>query len=189
MQARMMIRWGAGFGLFWLATLSLLPQKQHFAGSVRAGQPYIHDLGRGLVLVVTTSSIEVRASPYRADGDSYARCVTMPARGPNDLYLDAWHFIPSQNHLFSHPLHREFQFTVNAADQKGACDDLEAALHSPPVKGKDGIEIMGTPGYKEPPLGSGIINLSNVQLSHPAPGQDAEIQSFSFVADIILPHR
>jgi hypothetical protein len=65
----MMMRWCAGFGLLCLVTPPLLAQTQHFSGSLTAGQVFTHNLGRGLVLVMTTSWIAVEDAPYSPDGD------------------------------------------------------------------------------------------------------------------------
>jgi hypothetical protein len=48
---------------------------------------------------------------------------------------------------------REFQFVTNYPNQKKACDELEAALYRPETHGKKGEMILGTPGYRPPPLG------------------------------------
>ena len=176
-------------GLVFLALfvrISLSAQQQHLQGSVQAGKPYVHSLGRGIVLVVTTASIEVHAEPYLPHGHNFAECVTPPYHGPNAIDLDAWLFDPKRNDVSS-ALHREFQFTLNAADDKAACDELNVVLYSPPIMEKDGTEIFGTPGYKPPPMGSAFINLSKIRLTRPASETDAEIASFSFVADVTLP--
>jgi hypothetical protein len=166
--------------------VSLDAQKQHFEGSVLVDNPFLHPLGRGLVLVVTTASIEVQAIPYVPDGHNFAQCVTQPRHGPNAIYLDAWQFDPKQKSALL-TRHRGFQFTLNAADDKAACDELSVALYTPPTVGKDGILIFGTPGYQPPPLGSGNITLSKIRLTHPASAKDAKIESFSFVAEVTLP--
>ena len=158
------------------ACTGLAAQQQRFSGSVRADHPFVRNLGRGLVLVVSTSGFAVQAAPFTPDGDNFAACVTTPAYGPNPIDLQAWLFDSAKN-PDPHPLHREFDFTLNAADDKIACDDLDAVLHG---KGEP-------PGYQPPPEGQGVIDLSNVKLSHPATDADAEIESFNFVATITLP--
>ena len=169
-----------------LVCSSLGAQKQHLQGIVQVDVPYLHPLGRGLVLAVTTASIEVQAGPFIPHGVSFAECITQPYHGPNPIYLDAWQFDRKQKSALL-TRHRGFQFTLNAADDKAACDELSVALHSPPTVGKDGILIFGTPGYQPPPHGSGIITLSKIRLTHPASAKDTKIESFSFVADMTLP--
>ena len=169
-----------------LVCSSLGAQKQHLQGSVQVDEPYLHPLGRGLVLAVTTVSIEVQAGPFIPHGVNFAECITQPHHGPNPIYLDAWQFDPKRKSALL-TRHRGFQFTLNAANDKAACDELSFALNSPPTVGKNGILIFGTPGYQPPPLGSGIITLSKIRLTHPASAKDTKIESFSFVADVTLP--
>jgi hypothetical protein len=171
--------------LFLASWTSLAAQQLVFSGSVRADQPFTRSLGRGLVLVVTTSEIGVQHSPYPPDGNNYAQCVTPPAHGPNPIYLDAWLFDPTRN-PDPNPRLRSFQFTVNAVDDKAACENLNAILHNPPP-GKGGTFASGIPRYIPPPLGSGSILISNLQLSDPSEGKDAEIASFDFIAKVTLP--
>ena len=171
----------ASLGLLCLVPLTLPAQQQHLSGSVRSGQSYTHSLGRGLSLVLTTSSIAVQG----ADGENYAQCATGPGHGPSETDLEAWHFKPTKDQDFPNPRHRKFEFAVRAADNKSVCDELEAELYSKPVSGKDGTERLGDPNYRSPTLGKGEISLSHVVIT--STGQDAEIESYRFVADITLP--
>ena len=168
-------------GLLCLVPLTLLAQQQHLAGSVHAGQTYTHSLGQGLSLVLTSSSIEVRGE----GGENYAQCATGPGHGPSEIDLEAWHFKPTKDQFFPDPRHRTFEFAVNATDNKTVCDELEAELYSKPVTGKDGTEVFGDPNYRSPALGKGRISLSDVVIT--GTGQEAEIESFRFEADITLP--
>lgn len=52
---------------------------------------------------------------------------------------------------------------------------------------KDGTLVYGTPGYKSPPLGTGVVTLSEIELTHVGAGEKAEVQSLVFTADITLP--
>lgn len=168
-------------GLLCLAPLTLSAQQQHLSGSVQSGQPYTHSLGRGLSLVLTTSSIAVQG----ADRENYAQCATGPGHGPSEIDLEAWHFTPTKDQDFPDPRHRTFEFAVSAADNKSVCDELEAELYGKPVTGKDGTEVLGDPNYRSPTLGKGEISLSDVVIT--GTGQDAEIESYRFAADITLP--
>jgi hypothetical protein len=169
-----------------IVCVSLDAQTQHLQGSVQVDEPYLHPLGRGLILVVTTASIEVQAVPYKPQGNNFAECITQPYHGPNAIYLDAWQFDPKRKSALL-TRHRGFQFTLNAADNKTACDELSIALNSPTTVGENGILILGTPGYQPPPHGIGIITLSKIRLTQPASAKDTKIESFSFVADVTLP--
>ena len=188
-----MARKVAELAIFCLAgCASLVAQQQHFSGSVRAGESYTHDLGRGLVLVVTTSSIQVQAAPTHQGADDFSGCVTPPFHGPNPTGLEAWQFVTEQNE----PLpkaeldvlrRREFQFVLTTVDNDAACKNLDVEEHRPPTKMKDGTLVYGTPGYKSPPLGTGVVTLSEIELTHVGAGQKAEVQSLVFTANITLP--
>lgn len=181
------------FAIFGLAgCASLVAQQQHFSGSVRVGESYTHNLGRGLVLVVTTSSIQVQAAPIHQGADDFSGCVTPPFHGPNPTSLEAWQFVTEQNERLPAAeldvlRRREFHFVLTAADNDAACKNLDVAEHSPPIKMKDGTLVYGTPGYKSPPLGTGVVTLSEIELTHVGAGQKAEVQSLVFTADITLP--
>ena len=168
-----------------LICASVGAQQLHVEGSVQSHKPSIQSLGRGLVLVVTTDSIEVQLAPYQPAGSNLAQCVTPPFHGPNAIYLDAWLFDPQRNDAEA-AHRREFSFTTKAADDKRACDELEVVLYEPPVK-VNGVSTIGTPGYKEPALGHGVLTLSNIRFSRPVSAQDSEIISFNFSAEITLP--
>lgn len=174
--------------LLFFVSLSVFAQTRHYSGSVRADHPYVHDIGRGLVLFVTTSSIEVHAASAGSAADNYANCVTPPYHGPNALDLQPWEFAATQTNYPNYPrLERKFQFTLNAADNKAACDELSAALYGPQTMEKDGTVLIGKPDYKPPPLGTGVLTISKIELSQPKSGQEARIKSFRFVADITFP--
>jgi len=183
----------ASLGLLCLVPLTLSAQQQHLSGGVRSGQPYTHSLGRGLSLVLTTSSIAVQGVDGRKQIDirsaaiveNYAQCATGPGHGPSEIDLEAWHFKPTKDQDFRDPRHRKFEFAVSAADNKRVCDELEAELYGKPVTGKDGTEVLGNPNYRSPARGKGEISLSDVVIT--GTGQDAEIESYRFVADITLP--
>jgi hypothetical protein len=73
-----MVRSTLSFGLLCLVQMASQAQQQHFSGSADAGRPYIHSLGRGLALVVTTSAIQVQSVPVRQFADDFTGCVTPP---------------------------------------------------------------------------------------------------------------
>jgi hypothetical protein len=186
------LRRAVGLTILSLASLALPGQQLKFSGSVKAGETYLHDLGRGLVLVVTTSSIEVKVAPARQYADDFTGCVTPPYHGPNPTSLDAWQFVSEKNE----PLPaleldvmrgRKFQFTLSKKDNEAACENLDTAEHTPPRVAKDGTEVYGTPGYRSPRLGSGELFLSDIKLSGVGAGKHAEIESLTFDLTIILP--
>ena len=178
--------------LVFLIAYPLLAQQQHFSGSVQRGQVYTHDLGRNLVLRVTTTSIEVQAVPADPRADDYTGCVTPPFHGPNPTDLEAWQFVTDQNELLPESeldqlRRRKFQFTLDAAANKKACDELNLALYTSPVTQKDGTIVYGTPGYKSPPLGTGVVTLRTIELIHVGRGQKAEVQRLDFTVDVVFP--
>jgi hypothetical protein len=186
------LRRAVGITILSLASLASPGQQLKFSGSVRAGETYLHNLGGGLVLVVTTSSIEVVEAPPGQYADDFTGCVTPPYHGPNPVLLDAWQFVGEKNEpLPASELdvlrEREFQFTLNKRDNKAACENLDAAEHAPPRVAKDGTEVYGTPGYRPPRLGSGELILSDIKLSGVGAGKHAEIESLTFDVTIILP--
>jgi hypothetical protein len=106
--------------------------------------------------------------------------------------LDAWQFVDPQNEPLPKadldPLrHRRFQFALTAADDQAACRNVDIAEHMPPEKASDGTLIYGIPGYKPPPLGDGLVTLTNIELIHVGKGQRADVKSLGFTADITLP--
>lgn len=172
--------------VFCLSATAGLSQQQHFSGAVRTSETYSHDLGRGLVLIVTTSSIEVQSLPGARGGANYAGCVTPPFHGPNALDLQAWQFTSPSQEQFVGP-RREFQFALNAADDKADCAELNRVLYGSQTTSTKGAHTGNAPPFRAHPLGSGVVTLSNVQLNHPESTRDAKISSFSFVANITLP--
>jgi hypothetical protein len=177
----MQMRLCASLGLLCLVPLTLPAQQLRLSGSVRSGQPYTHSLGQGLSLVLTASSIAVQG----ADGENYAQCATGPGHGPSEIDLEAWHFKPTKDQDFPDPRHRKFEFAVSAADNNRVCDELEAELYGKPVTGKDSTAVLGDPNYRSPTLGKGEISLSDVVIT--GRGQDADIESYRFAADITMP--
>jgi hypothetical protein len=81
---------------------------------------------------------------------------------------------------------REFHFVLTAAGQKKACDELDVIAQGP-TTAKDGSMIVGTPGYREPPLGSGRFLIKTIQLSDLGPGKKARLQSLAFEVEIRFP--
>lgn len=170
----------------------------HIAGTVRAGEAFRKEIGSGLVLLLTPipdsgedSGWTIEIQP--ADGsDNFVRCVTLPLHGPTQADLLAWQFVSPDNERLpesklSELKKREFQFVLNAADQKKACEEMEAEAYGTPKTAPDGTVIIGNPAYKEPPLGSGSFLIKNVHLSNLGPGKHAKLDSLSFEVEITLP--
>jgi hypothetical protein len=189
--------------LIYLAILAgpLLAQSRiHIAGTVRAGETFRKEIGLGLTLVLTPNdsqdaggdsgwSIEVQPADQ---SDNFIRCVILLLHGPTPADILASQFVTEENEkhpesALSEQKERQFQFVLNSAGQKKACDELDAVAYSPPKTAKDGAMIMGTPGYKEPSLGSGTFVIKSVPLSYLGKSKDAKLESLSFEAEIAFP--
>jgi hypothetical protein len=172
--------------------------RDHIAGTVHAGHVFRKEIGPGLVLVLNPIpdsggdsgwTIEIQPS----DGsDNFVRCVTLPLHGPTPADLLAWQFVSPNNERLpesklSELKKREFQFVLNAADQKKACDEMEAEAYGAPKTAPDGTIIIGNPGSKEPPLGSGSFLIKTARLSNLGPGKHAKLDYLSFEVEITLP--
>ncbi len=189
--------------LVWLVAFGgpLMGQARiHITGTVRAGRVFRKEIGLGLVLVLTPipdsggdSGWTIEIQP--PDGsDNFVRCVTLPLHGPTEADLLTTQFVSADNKKLpesklSDVKKREFQFVLNAADQKKACDEMEAEAYGAPKTTPDGTVIIGNPGYKEPPLGSGSLLIKTVRLSNLGPGRHARLDSLSFEVEIALPVR
>ncbi len=160
-------------GGFLLVSASTLAQQTvDFSGTVKAGESYKHAIGHGLMFVVRPEDgdFTLGVEPAAHDNDNFARCVTPPFHGPNPIDLLAWQFADAKQGKMSgaEPAalkHRQFQFVLNAADQKKACDELDAVLYQPPTISKDGSAQLGKPGYHEPPLGIGRVTIEKAEAS------------------------
>jgi len=64
---------------------------------------------------------------------------------------------------------------------------MEAEAYGAPKTAADGTVIIGNPGYKEPPLGSGTFLITAVRLSNISPGKHAVLESLNFQVKITLP--
>ena len=169
----------------------------HVAGTVRAGQVFRKEIGSGLILVLTPldedSGWTIEVQP--PDGsDNFVRCVTLPLHGPTQADVQATQFVTEDNRKLpetklSDVKKREFQFVLNATDQKKACAEMEEEAYGQPKTAPDGTVIIGNPGYEEPPLGTGSFVIKAVQLSNLGPGKQARLDSLSFEAEITLPAR
>jgi len=168
----------------------------HIAGTVRAGEAFRKEIGSGLVLVLTPipdedSGWTIQIQPL--DGsDNFVRCVTLPLHGPTQADLLAWQFVSPDNERLpesklSELKKREFQFVLNAADQKKACEAMEAEAYGTPKTAPDGTVIIGNPGYKEPPLGSGIFLIKTARLLNLGADKHAKLDFLSFEIEITLP--
>jgi hypothetical protein len=180
-----------------LLALPLIAQPRiHVAGSVRAGETFRKDITSGLNLVLPPNdspdsgwTIEVQPADK---SDDFMRCLNLPIHGPTQADILASQFVSDENErlpesALADQKKREFQFVLNAVDQKKACDELDVIAYSPPKTAEDGTVIVGTPGYKDPPLGSVTFLIRNVRLSDVGKGKQARLDSMSFEADITFP--
>ena len=172
----------------------------HIAGTVRVGDTFRKEIGRGLTFVLAPNdsqdtdgdsgwSIEVQPADQ---SDNFVRCVIQPLHGPTPADILASLFVTAENEklpelTLSGQKRRELQFTLNSADQKKACDELDVVAYSPPKTAKNGASIVGTPGYKEPPLGSATFVIKSVQLSNLGRSKHAKFESLGFEAEIAFP--
>jgi len=169
----------------------------HIAGTVRGGEAFRKEIGSGLVLVLSPipgagdSGWTIEIQPL--DGsDNFVRCVTLPLHGPTPADLLAWQFVSPDNERLPEPKlselkKREFQFVLNAADQKKACEEMEAEAYGTPKTAPDGTLVIGNPGYKEPPLGSVSFLIKTARLSNVGPGKRTALEYLSFEVEITLP--
>lgn len=176
---------------FCLLPVASFGQQIRLSGTAQSDHPYVHDLGSGLVLVITTSAIEIQSAPYNSapynlDKTNYADCATTPVHGPRPIEFEAWHFDPTPSQRSASPGRiRQFQFTLNAHDNEVECKELGRVLR-PDAAGNYAPEPRG---FKAPRLGSGKITILHAELSQLEPRQEIEIKSLKFVADISLSPR
>jgi hypothetical protein len=177
-------------------------ERIHLQAAVHAGESFRKDIGSGLVFVLEPEDegwvIQIQPKNWdharAAEPDSYIGCVTPPAHGPHPTNLFAWHFVtednqsrlPEEKEIF--PRKREFNFVLTAADNEKACEELEAEMGAPVKDPKTGDLTLGKPGYKEPPLGSGVFWIKSFELSDLGKDKHAKLKSLSFEADIVFPH-
>lgn len=181
-----------------VATLSLAQPRVRFSGSVMAEQMFRQAIAPGLFFVVSpiqsqdSTGFGWRLGVEPAGGsDTFERCVTLPLHGPTPSDILAWQFVTENNEALPAaqlvPFKtRLFRFVLNAADQKRACDELDVAAAGPRT-GPDGNETIGTPGYREPPLGTARVVLQNIQLADVGKGKHARFESVSFEAQFEFP--
>lgn len=160
------------------ATLSARAQTVRISGDVRAGETFLHPIGRCLSLAVTVDGISVRRVSSGGEGENFARCVTTPVRGPNDLDIEADDFDPSLGKAVGR--RRHFHFVLNAHDDEAECTELERAMDP---------STAGDNNWYSHPMGRATVTLSQVRLSRPAADPKAELQSFHFNAVVTLPHK
>jgi len=114
-----------------LAGPLLAQTRLHVAGTVRAGETFRKEFGRGLTLVLAPNdsqddsgdsgwTIEVQPADQ---SDNFIRCVIEPIHGPTQADLLASQFVSEENEKLPEPelseqKKREFPFTLNSADQK-----------------------------------------------------------------------
>jgi len=103
----------------------------HIAGTVRVGRAFRKEIGSGLVLALTPISGSGEDSGWTieiqpVDGsDNFIRCVTLPLHGLTQADLLTAQFVTGDNEKLPESKladvkKREFQFVLNAADQKRA---------------------------------------------------------------------
>lgn len=166
-----------------------------FQGEIRAGENFRKEIGRGLAFRVAPDKMGwfLQVQPA-AGGDDFVRCVTPPFHGPNVTHIFAWHFVTRDNTAPRSPENnelgnpRDFQFVLNAADQDKACKELDVLLHAPPHRNpKTGDLVLGTPGYREPPLGAGSFNITDIKVGNLGAGKKAVIEYLKFEARFTFP--
>ncbi len=118
----LLLKAAAVWGLMVMAHLAVA-QTVRLSGTVRSGIAYRHSIGRRLLLVVNTEEIRVRRASTEGELDNFARCVTTPVHGPNDLDFLAVDFDPARK------ARRRFHFVLNAADDKAECRELERVIN------------------------------------------------------------
>jgi hypothetical protein len=167
-----------------------------FEGSVRAGESFRKEIGSGLVFVLSGEddggsgwSIEVRP---RDDSDNFVRCVILPLHGPTPADIMPSQFVTEENEELpaadaAAVKTRQFQFVLNPADQKNACGELDAVAYGPAKTASGGTVILGTPGYRSPPLGEGIFQVKALELSDVGRGGQAVFKSMSFSVELRVP--
>ena len=167
-------------------------------GSVQAEQAFRQAIAPGLFFVVfpiqskDSTGFGWRMGVEPADGsDSFERCVTLPLHGPTPSDILAWQFVTENNEALPAaqlvPFKtRLFRFVMNTTDQKKACDELEVVAAGPRTA-PDGNQSIGTPGYREPPLGTARVLLHSFQLADIGKGKHARLESVSFEAQFEFP--
>ncbi|MBE0658080.1 MAG: hypothetical protein IH602_10345 [Bryobacteraceae bacterium] len=152
-----------------------------FGGEVRAGESYSRPLKDELKFCLLPSpdssgwtiSISDSCAP---DAPNFAMIATPPYRGPNPIYVDAWHFLPDAR-VFSAT--RSFRFVLNRRDHAHLFGLLSAR--------KDAAEILA----EAERLGKGVGEVT-VAESVLAPGTDPKqprLLRLRFKAAIKLPAR
>jgi len=185
-----------------LLTPAMAQQKIQFSGAVRGTEIFRKDIGHGLVFVIgpppgddpDDQGFAIQIQPAgQAQPDNYLRCVTLPAHGPTAADLPASQFVNDSNEQLPDaelaPLRtRDLQFVLNSADQKKACDELDAELYGPQrVDPKTGAIVMGDPGYKAPLLGSAKVALKNIEIADLGQAKKAVLKSLTFEVVIVFP--
>jgi hypothetical protein len=162
---------------------------------LRAGESFRKEIGHGLAFYIQPDKMGwlLEVGPAAAGGD-FVGCVTPPFHGPNVAHIFAWHFV-SRDNAALRPLEtnelgnpRDFQFVLNTADQDKACKELDVLLHSPPQRDpRTGDIVLGTLGYREPPLGNGSFQITDIKIGNLGPAKEAVIERLSFEARFTFP--
>ncbi len=178
-----------------MSTPLLAQQRITFSGRVSRGQSFVRPIGHGLVFEVRsenddfTLSVARSASVGKAGGDNLARCVTPPFHGPNALEINGWELGNDRTRPeLAEAKTRKFQFVMNEADQKKACQEMQAEVYGPAKQSSDG-RIVGDKNYRAPRMGKGVLRIVNYELQAGGEGKAPEIRWMSFRGEIELPAR
>lgn len=192
------------------AALFLLPlaaqQQVRFSGEVRAGGlEFRKDIGHDLVFIVAPVGgapgvgwmIQIRpeaAASAVSDYPNYIGCVTPPYHGPNPADIMAWLALDPNRPDWLGPgspaRDRQFQFTLNAEDNRKACQELDSEEHIPPKKDpKTGDLVFGDPQYKPPTLGTGHLWIRTFDPGGGRDVQTARLLWLSFDAEVVFPRN
>lgn len=170
-------------------------QRIAFSGRVTRGGSFIKPIGNGLVLAVRSENgdftirVEKAEKQSSSSQENFASCVTPPYHGPNALEIAAWELGKEKTEAeLAENKARKFQFVMNEADQKKACDEMEREVYGPAKRSGDGTIVLGDENYRTPMMGKGVLRIVKYQLQDGG-AKDPEIESLSFRAEIELPGR
>lgn len=170
-------------------------QELDFSGAVKNGETFRKDIGHGLVFVLAplAGGYQISIEPLRGgnpNNNDFTACVTPPFHGPNPTFLLPRDFRDEHGNLLPAKVlaglkNREFSFVLSAADQDRACNELSEAMYGPEKKDKKGNPVFGFLDYKQPPLGKGVFDIFDFQVS--GPEQSEQFQSITFAVHIEFP--
>jgi len=180
--------------LMFMSAPFLGQQKVAFSGRVAQGESFVKPIGKGLAFAVRsqnghfTISVEKSARAGKAGGDNLASCVTPPYHGPNALTIEGWELGSERTkEEMAEAKRRMFQFVMNEADQKEACDEMKLEVYGPEKRNSDGTIVLGHENYRAPAMGKGVLRIVNYQLHGGGTDKSPEVDWLSFRAEIELP--